>query len=99
MPPEDGARWTDAWLDKLNSRVEKLEERAEALSAGEVRLRILENSLTEVSRGQAALVEKLDKRREEAQQERKSDRRWLVGTALTSAALVIASMNLLAGQI
>lgn len=42
--------------------------------------------------------EKRAKREEEQRVERKSDRRWMVGSALTAASLVIASLALLAGR-
>ena len=50
--------------------------------------------------------DRLDREREERERkaeqrrlERKSDRRWLVGTGLSSAGLVIAALGLLAGKL
>lgn len=43
--------------------------------------------------------EKRSKREEEQRLERKSDRRWMVGSAMTAASLVIAAIALLAGRL
>ena len=42
--------------------------------------------------------EKRAKREEEQRLERKSDRRWMVGSSMTAASLVIAALALLAGR-
>lgn len=42
---------------------------------------------------------KRELREEQQRRERKSDRRWMVGTILTSAALVIAAVGLLVGHL
>jgi predicted RNA-binding protein with PIN domain len=39
----------------------------------------------------------IQQREREQSKERKSDRRWLIGTVLTSAALIIAALGLLVG--
>lgn len=41
---------------------------------------------------------KREKREEEQRLERKSDRRWMFGSAMTAAGLVIAALGLLAGK-
>lgn len=41
---------------------------------------------------------KREKREEEQRLERKSDRRWMFGSAMTAAGLVIAAFGLLAGK-
>lgn len=43
------------------------------------------------------LRKSLERREETQRLERKSDRRWLVGTVLTSAALIIAALQVLGG--
>jgi predicted nucleic acid-binding Zn-ribbon protein len=45
----------------------------------------------------AELRRSLEERAERQQQERKSDRRWLVGTVLTSAGLIILAIQVLGG--
>ena len=42
--------------------------------------------------------DKREKREEEQRLERKSDRRWMVGSAMTAAGLVIAALGILAGK-
>lgn len=44
------------------------------------------------------LEDYLHQRERDQAQERKTDRRWLIATILTSAGLVIAAVGLLAGQ-
>lgn len=41
---------------------------------------------------------KREAREEEQRRERKSDRRWMVGSAFTAASLVVATLGLLAGK-
>lgn len=43
--------------------------------------------------------EKREHREEEQRLERKSDRRWIFGSAMTAAGLVIAALGLLAGKV
>jgi hypothetical protein len=57
---------------------------------------------TGVERIQSSLEKRNEQReteRKEAVAERKSDRRWLTGTILTSAGLVIAGVGLLADKL
>lgn len=56
-------------------------------------IRSSNNCLSAVERLEGAIQQ----RERENAQERKSDRRWLLGTVLTSAALIIAALGLLVG--
>lgn len=60
----------------------------------------LELALTEARGARVELGElrkSLDDRAETQRLERKSDRRWLVGTVLSSAALIVAAIQVLGG--
>jgi chromosome segregation ATPase len=87
----------------LERRMEKLQETVSELSS---KLAVIEervNSAIVSVNTCLSKYEDLDEylhRREEYQlKERKSDRRWLVGTVLSSAALVIAALGVLRGVV
>ena len=93
------ARWNDDRLDDLAAEVRLLNRLPERITR-------VEQELVNVSKDAQACLEEvktlnqhLAKREEEQRIERKSDRRWLVGTGMTSASLVIAALALLADRL
>ena len=93
------SRWNDDRLDDLAAEVRMLNQMPEKI------IRV-ETELINVSKDAQACLEEvktlnqhLSKREEEQRIERKSDRRWLVGTGMTSASLVIAALALLADRL
>lgn len=99
-------RWSDDRLDELVGRVKKLEARVEELPGTHERLKNVEGSVVAVGRNLDGLVAKLElreqetqKARQEALKERKSDRRWLIGTVFTSAGFIITALNFLGDRL
>lgn len=110
MNPERGLRWSDARLDDkfetITGELTALRKLPERLAdvAAEVRnlRRDVDHCFTSLREHRddfSTYVEEQDKTHEAHRLERKSDRRWMVGTVLTSAALVIAAMGLLVGHL
>lgn len=94
----------------LGFRVAQLERRVngipEKIAVFEVRLVEIGTGLSHLERGQEkareaieaemrTVKEALERREAEKARERKADRKWLVGTGLTSAALVVTALALL----
>lgn len=96
---------------KLEQRVEDQARALEALTplaAGQAAMRVefarmqgqLGSALDEARAARRELGDlrsHLEKREETQRRERKADRRWLVGTVLSSAALIVAAIQVLGG--
>lgn len=107
---ESRARWPDARLDAFYAEfqrvlilVEKiavletdLRNVAEDTQACRKNLHTLRNELAKTS---LAMRNDLAAAARTQVEERKSDRRWLIGTCLSTAALIIAAIGVLAGHI
>jgi glutathione S-transferase len=88
--------WTDERLDDLVRRVNGMPERVIRL---EQQFANFDADLAELKTASHALVVRLEHRENEQAQERKQDRRWLVGSCFTAAGLVIAALGLLADKL
>jgi DNA-binding ferritin-like protein len=109
MNPER-VRWTDSRLDDrfetVTSELRVLRDVPTKLGEFKEQLRQLRRdvdacaeSVKEHRDDFSAYVEEQTRTHEAHRIERKSDRRWMIGTVLTSAALVIAAMGLLLGHL
>jgi hypothetical protein len=97
-------RWNDERLDDLHQRVnENTRKFEEFLSLRsdlvDLRAHVLgaEKIATDAYLALNALQSKLEARQDAQQIERKADRRWMVGTFLVSAGLIVAAVRLFIG--
>jgi soluble cytochrome b562 len=81
---------------RLQSAVEELRDCREGITALGKRLDETAETLRE---GELAQLKAKEIEREELRLERKSDRRWLIGTVLTSALLIVAALAALSGYL
>lgn len=106
----DRVRWTDSRLDDrfetLTSEMRALRDMPSKLAEFGAELRTMRRDVDACAGDVAehrsdfqAYMEEQTQTHEAHRLERKSDRRWMVGTVLTSAGLVIAAMGLLLGQL
>lgn len=102
----DRTRWGDSRLDDLANELRALREIPGKLAELVVELGYVKKDTAACHGAVRDLRADFTQYREEQEQqheahrlERKSDRRWMVGTVLTSAALVIAAMGLLLGHL
>lgn len=102
-PPQNGVQFRlgriESDLDRLGRRIESVADivarRAETVA--EIRA-TLENARIEArqcNENVRALDEKLDQREETKRTERRQDRRFLVGTVVSAAGIIIAALALL----
>lgn len=97
------ARWPDERLDDLADSVRSLDSTVREIA--EVTVITRERAAAAIKRSTECvkIVDDLElylRNRDEAQaKERKTDRRWLVGTVLSSAGLIIAAVSLLAEKL
>ena len=108
-PPEGNGKLLRYRLDALEHRVKNIEVAAaigeDARQRDHERLMLMDQVLTNLDAALRDLHAKHDQRaraeetrQKEQRKERKSDRRWMVGTGLTSAALVVAALGLFADK-
>ena len=90
-PHIDPARFED-----LVRRVNGIPERVGVLEA---KLANLDADLAEIKGTMNAMVRRLEHRDREQAAERKSDRRWLIGTAIAVFGLLLSAGALLVGQL
>ena len=83
-------------FEDLVRRVNGVPERVGVLEAN---FSNLSGDLAEIKATQDALVKRLEHRDREAAAERKSDRRWLIGTAIAVFGLLLSAAALLVGQL
>lgn len=102
----DRTRWGDSRLDDLANELRALRDIPMKLSELKSELKTLRRDMDACSQSVrehrddfSTYVEEQEKTNEAHRLERKSDRRWMVGTVLTAAALVIAAMGLLVGHL
>lgn len=95
MTPDGRTIWTDARLDDLHSELLPLRGLLQTVAKHDL---AIENNSKDIdglgNKIQTFILEQREAERDRIR-ERKADRRWLVGTVLTSAALVIAALGLL----
>lgn len=97
-------RWNDERLDDLAAQVKRNGERIDKfLEMREAMTRLqghVENAEAIATRALAeltAMKEKAERRDKDQHDERKADRRWMVGTILVTAGLVLAAVRLFLG--
>jgi benzoyl-CoA reductase/2-hydroxyglutaryl-CoA dehydratase subunit BcrC/BadD/HgdB len=97
-------RWNDERLDDLHHRVNENTRKFEEflnLRSDLIDLRghvvNAEKVATDALVSLATLQDRLEKRQEAQQAERKADRRWMVGTFLVSASLIAGAVRLFIG--
>jgi hypothetical protein len=98
-----GGRWTD---DRLDDALGHIDRRLQSVEGVNLRLASLETEMgfmradvQECGASVKSLHATIDERREEERKERRSDRRWYIGTGLTSAGLVIGALALLVDKL
>jgi hypothetical protein len=102
----DRIEWTDPAISReiaqLWRRIEALDDVRERLSVIEQGVEVIERELHDCRAGVRGIAESFAKRteareieRKTRERERKLDRRWQVGAALTAAGLVIAALAIL----
>lgn len=99
-------RWPDSRLDDLANELRALRNVPARIAEVAVDLGYLKKDTGACHRAVRDLRSEFNAYRDEQGEqreahrlERKSDRRWMIGTVLTAAALVIAAMGLLLGHI
>jgi hypothetical protein len=97
-------RWNDDRLDDLARRVNETSEALRQLQDLRVSQSVLEAKVDDVAKDTVSCLMSLEQmkkdwmhRDEEARRERKLDRRWLIATALTVAAIIVASLGIFVG--
>lgn len=102
----DRTRWGDSRLDDLANEFRALRDLPAKLAELIVELRHLKDDTSACHKSVRELRREFNNYREEQQDlieahrlERKQDRRWMIGTVLTSAALVVAAMGVLLGHL
>lgn len=97
----DRLRWTD---DRLDDRFASVDRGLSRINGMPVRLAEVEAKLRSIAEDTQdcrtsvhALRDAWSTDKERQMTDRKSDRRWMVGTALTSAGLIIAALGVYAG--
>ena len=97
-------RWNDERLDDLHSRVRENTKRLDeyvSLKSELVDLRAHVENAEKVALQALATItnmqEKLEARANAQREERKADMRWMVGTLLVSAGLIVAAVRLFIG--
>lgn len=85
---ENGLRAT---VDYLKTQVDRLWEH----KASSESVATLGRDVREIKTQLSELLALIEKRQEAAGKERKSDRRWMIGTSLTAAGLVIAALGII----
>lgn len=95
--------WTD---ERIADRFTSVEARLRRMDDLPDRMTRIEERLGPVAEDAAgclarldALTERLAERENMQRKERQSDRRWLIGSALTAAGLVIAALGILADKL
>jgi hypothetical protein len=105
----DRSNWSDARLDdtfhSIERRLISVEGVNVRLASLETEIGFLRSDTHECSAGVQALRDLYDQRikdreleRKERERDRKSDKRWWVGTVFTAAAFVIAALGLFADK-
>lgn len=92
-------RWNDARLDDLAEEVRHTGRQAERIPVIEANLTVVGSDAKGARDSVAVLRQELNAREIARVSERKSDRRFLIGTCLTAAALVIAAIQVLQGAL
>lgn len=82
-------------LDHLDRRLMAVEHVPLRIAAMEVEMSGLREDVNELKELFSARVRERAHERDRSREERKSDRRWLIGTTATAAGLVIAAMAIL----
>lgn len=85
-------RWNDDRLDDLAREVHVLTDASVTTIRLEGQVEGLAKDLGELIRAFSEFKREESRKETEQHKERKSDRRWMIGTALTSAALVISAL-------
>lgn len=105
MNPPERIRWTDSRVDDLANEVRALRDVPKGMGELAVEMRHVQQdtnachtALRELRDDFQAYCEEQAQTHEAHRLERKSDRRWMIGTALTAAGLVIAAMAILVGH-
>jgi hypothetical protein len=83
----------------LTDEIRAMRNLPERLAEFAVELRNLRKDVGHCFEAIRAAEDKREKRDDEQRRERKADRRWIVGSAMTAASLVIAALALLADRL
>jgi hypothetical protein len=96
-------RWTDARLDDqfetVRNELRALRDVPKGMGEIAVELRYIKDDTRELRNDFSAYIEEQTQLRETHRVERKSDLRWVLGTVLTAASLIIAAMAILIGHV
>lgn len=91
------SRWNDDRLDDLARQVQELAGVQAELAQMRERLGSVNDDTHSCITELRDLKAQLDRRAQTQHEERKSDRRWMIGTLLTTAGLVIAALAVFVG--
>jgi anti-sigma factor RsiW len=101
MTVTDRVRWTDDRLDdafaRVNRRLETVEDVSVRLTRVEGQVKGVHEDTQEIKEAMAVRARDREAERQERERERRSNIRWLIGTALSSAAIIVAAVGVLQG--
>lgn len=93
MTPSE--RWNDDRLNDFYSEFRRTRDQVEKIAVMEATLKTVGEDASACRESIEKLRENLDGAARTQVTERKADRRWLIGTCLSAAALILAALGLL----